>query len=47
MESDALSPVINPVVAISCVSRSASVKPASAPVSSTSASLKPSTIEPT
>ena len=46
MDSAAAMPVTVPVRAISFASRSANVRPARAPVSSTRASLSPRTIEP-
>ena len=46
IESEAAMPVIRPESAISLTFCSASVSPASAPVSSTRASFKPSTTEP-
>ena len=46
MDRAAAIPVTEPVRAISLASRRARVRPARAPVNSTSASLSPSTIDP-
>ena len=47
MDKEALIPVIKPITAIRTVSWNARVNPANAPVNSTNASLKPSTMDPT